>query len=89
MPTESFPLSPRFTEVDNSRVAIPNEFKFGMVDFMPTIPEFLDYHRTIIGFHGTTLDTATRLVNGEPFQESNQDDEWFGIGIYFWEYGPK
>lgn len=51
--------------------------------------EYADYHRTIIGYHGTTAEAAERLVNGEPFAESEKDDEWFGRGIYFWEHAPK
>ena len=50
---------------------------------------FHDYNRTIIGYHGTTTEIAERLVNGEPFTASNNDDDWFGAGIYFWEYAPK
>lgn len=50
---------------------------------------FHDYHRTIIGYHGTNAAAAERLVNGEPFEPSNNDDDWFGTGIYFWEYAPK
>lgn len=50
---------------------------------------FHDYHRTIIGYHGTTAEAAERLVNGEPFKASDNDDDWFGTGIYFWEYAPK
>ncbi|MFI5380453.1 MAG: hypothetical protein ACHRHE_14235 [Tepidisphaerales bacterium] len=50
---------------------------------------FHDYHRTVIGYHGTTADIAGRLVDGEPFTLSNNDDDWFGSGIYFWEYAPK
>jgi hypothetical protein len=48
-----------------------------------------DYHRTIIGYHGTTAGAADRLVSGDPFKASDRDDEWFGKGIYFWEYAPK
>jgi hypothetical protein len=47
---------------------------------------FSDYHRTVIGFHGTSAEAADRLVVGEPFQESDQSDDWFGRGIYFWEH---
>src|SRR5215216_5875949 len=50
---------------------------------------FHDYNRTIIGYHGTDAETAQRLVDGEPFTESSNDDDWFGRGIYFWEYAPK
>ncbi len=51
--------------------------------------DYSDYHRTIIGFHGTDEATADRLVAGEPFKESDSDDDWFGKGVYFWEYAPK
>jgi hypothetical protein len=50
---------------------------------------FRDYHRTVIGYHGTTAETAERLVDGAPFKPSDNDDDWFGNGIYFWEYAPK
>ncbi len=48
--------------------------------------DFADYHRTVIGYHGTTAVAADRLVAGEDFQASDEDDEWFGKGIYFWEH---
>jgi hypothetical protein len=50
---------------------------------------FHDYNRTIVGYHGTTADVAERLVDGDPFTASDNDDDWFGKGIYFWEYAPK
>ncbi|MGA2583479.1 MAG: hypothetical protein ABSG31_09410 [Tepidisphaeraceae bacterium] len=50
---------------------------------------FHDYNRTIIGYHGTTAEVAERLVDGGPFSASSNDDDWFGKGIYFWEYAPK
>ena len=51
--------------------------------------DYADYHRTIIGYHGTTVTTADNLVNGNAFEESKQDDDWLGSGVYFWEYAPK
>jgi len=51
--------------------------------------DYSDYHRTVIGFHGTTTELADGLVAGKPFADSNKDDEWFGKGVYFWEYAPK
>ena len=48
-----------------------------------------DYNRTIVGYHGTRLSTARRLVEGEPFIYSRNNDDWLGHGIYFWEYAPK
>lgn len=50
---------------------------------------FHDYNRTIIGYHGTTAEVAEKLVDGEPFSPSDNVDDWFGTGIYFWEYAPK
>ena len=51
--------------------------------------DYSDYHRTVIGFHGTDMDSAERLVAGEDFEASDEDDEWFGKGIYFWEHAYK
>lgn len=51
--------------------------------------DYADYHRMIIGFHGTTAATADELVAGKGFKPSESDDDWFGKGIYFWEYAPK
>ena len=48
--------------------------------------DFSDYHRTVIGYHGTRVKTADRLVAGEAFDPSDEEDEWFGKGIYFWEH---
>lgn len=50
------------------------------------ILDFSDYHRAVIGFHGTDMASAERLVSGEDFEPSDEDDEWFGKGIYFWEH---
>jgi hypothetical protein len=51
---------------------------------------FDDYHRTVIGYHGTGLSAALRLVNRiEGFLWSEKDYDWLGRGIYFWEYAPK
>jgi hypothetical protein len=50
---------------------------------------FLDYHRTVIGYHGTSDEVADRLVAGEPFTPSESINEWLGSGVYFWEYAPK
>jgi hypothetical protein len=50
---------------------------------------YLDYHRTVIGYHGTSAKVADALVDGEPFTVSTSINEWLGSGIYFWEYAPK
>lgn len=52
--------------------------------------QFEDYHRTIIGYHGTTRRTAEALVrHEEEFKPSENKDDWLGHGIYFWEYAPQ
>src|SRR4051812_7832585 len=51
---------------------------------------FDDYHRTVVGYHGTGLSTALRLVNRiREFAWSEKDYDWLGRGIYFWEYAPR
>jgi hypothetical protein len=46
------------------------------------------YARTIIGYHGCTAKTAARILSGELFAPSNNDYDWLGHGVYFWEHGP-
>ncbi|MCC6623557.1 MAG: hypothetical protein IT385_20015 [Deltaproteobacteria bacterium] len=48
-----------------------------------------DYDRTVVAFHGTRRQAAESLVSGEPFGPSQNDDDWLGHGIYFWEYAPQ
>ncbi|HZU39363.1 MAG TPA: hypothetical protein VFA18_25785 [Gemmataceae bacterium] len=51
---------------------------------------FDDYHRTVVGYHGTTLSVALRIINRvDTFAWSEKDYDWLGRGIYFWEYAPK
>ena len=51
---------------------------------------FEDYHRTVIGYHGTSLSSALRIINRiESFRRSERDFDWLGRGIYFWEYAPR
>jgi len=51
--------------------------------------DYSDHHRTVIGYHGTDMAAAERLVSGEEFQPSDADNEWFGKGVYFWEHAFK
>jgi hypothetical protein len=54
------------------------------------MPQYDDYHRTVVGYHGTGLSAALRIVNRvEGFRWSERDYDWLGRGIYFWEYAPK
>lgn len=51
---------------------------------------FDDYHRTLVGYHGTSLGTALRIVNRvQGFRWSERDYDWLGAGIYFWEFAPR
>lgn len=51
---------------------------------------FDDYHRTIVGYHGTRLSVALDIVNRRGrFKYSRNRDDWLGHGIYFWEYAPQ
>lgn len=47
----------------------------------------MKYDRTVIAYHGCDVETAERLLSGEPFKPSQNDYDWLGEGIYFWEYG--
>lgn len=54
------------------------------------MPPFDDYHRTIIGYHGTRLSATLDVVNRRAdLRPSDGPDEWLGRGVYFWEYGPQ
>ncbi|HEX6985281.1 MAG TPA: hypothetical protein VF170_07885 [Planctomycetaceae bacterium] len=51
---------------------------------------FDDYHRTIVGYHGTRLSVALDIVQRKRgFNISRNRDDWLGHGIYFWEYAPR
>ncbi len=56
---------------------------------LPPPFDFSAYDRIVIGYHGTDVASAERLVNGESFAASDRDNEWFGRGVYFWEHAPK
>ena len=45
------------------------------------------YDRTVIAYHGCEATVAERLLRGEPFRKSQNDYDWLGAGVYFWEYG--
>lgn len=48
----------------------------------------MEYARTIIGYHGCTERVARQLLGGSKFSASENDYDWLGKGVYFWEYGP-
>jgi hypothetical protein len=47
----------------------------------------LKYDRTVIAYHGCDAEVASRILAGDPFKKSQNDYDWLGEGIYFWEYG--
>lgn len=49
-----------------------------------------DYQRTIIAYHGCDESVMRRvLLTGDPLSASENDYDWLGYGIYFWEFGPE
>lgn len=44
----------------------------------------------MLGYHGCALSTAERLLGGEStFAASQNEFDWLGSGIYFWEANPR
>jgi hypothetical protein len=42
----------------------------------------------ILGYHGCDRRVGERLLEGESFKQSDNDYDWLGHGIYFWEANP-
>ncbi len=42
----------------------------------------------ILGYHGCDKAVGERVLEGELFKQSNNDYDWLGPGIYFWEANP-
>lgn len=42
----------------------------------------------VLGYHGCDRETGERLLLNEAFQPSENDYDWLGSGIYFWEANP-
>ena len=42
----------------------------------------------ILGYHGCDKAVGERILEGELFKQSNNDYDWLGPGIYFWEANP-
>jgi hypothetical protein len=43
----------------------------------------------VLGYHGCDETVAGRLLAGEAFRSSQNDYDWLGPGIYFWEANPQ
>jgi hypothetical protein len=44
--------------------------------------------RLVVGYHGTSARHAEVIVREGVFQRSENDYDWLGHGIYFWEEAP-
>ena len=44
--------------------------------------------RIVVGYHGTSKDNSVRVTSADLFMPSQNDYDWLGHGIYFWEYAP-
>ena len=42
----------------------------------------------VLAYHGCDLGVGERLLKGDAFRPSNNDYDWLGPGIYFWEANP-
>jgi hypothetical protein len=42
----------------------------------------------VLGYHGCDRETGERLLLNEAFRPSENDYDWLGSGIYFWEANP-
>ncbi len=42
----------------------------------------------VLGYHGRDRDTGERLLANEPFRLSENNYDWLGSGVYFWETNP-
>lgn len=39
----------------------------------------------LIGYHGTTIESADKIIATGAFNFSNKEEEWLGKGVYFFE----
>jgi hypothetical protein len=63
------------------KISLPAAFTPGMGS--------LDYHRTVIAYHGCDRETLRAVLDGQPLQNSERAYDWLGRGVYFWEHGPR
>ncbi len=43
----------------------------------------------VLGYHGCDRQVGERILSGKPFRPSNNDYDWLGPGVYFWEANPE
>lgn len=52
--------------------------------------DLLSYQRTVFGFHGCDHRVAEAVLRGKmKLTASLNTYDWLGMGIYFWEHGPR
>jgi len=44
--------------------------------------------RIVVGFHGTSIERAQSVLASGRFVRSQNDYDWLGHGVYFWEHAP-
>ncbi len=50
----------------------------------------LDYQRFVIGYHGCDASVRDQVIRHRgKLNRSQNDYDWLGHGIYFWEHGPE
>ncbi|MBN8421206.1 MAG: hypothetical protein J0L73_19985 [Verrucomicrobia bacterium] len=49
---------------------------------------FAAYQRQVIAYHGCDQSVVEECFRGGKLNESANDYDWLGNGIYFWEHGP-
>jgi len=42
----------------------------------------------VLGYHGCDREVAEKLISGAAFEPSDNDYDWLGHGVYFWESNP-
>lgn len=43
----------------------------------------------VLGYHGCSKAVGEKVLAGEPFRASDNDYDWLGPGVYFWESNPE
>src|SRR5580704_18446395 len=50
----------------------------------------LSYQRMVVGYHGCDAEVvANILLDDQKLTPRENDYDWLGRGIYFWEHGPR
>ncbi len=64
--------------------------KFPSVRLCWTLFVDLNYQRMIIAYHGCDASVVAKVLSGDDtLVPSEEEHDWLGPGIYFWEHGPQ